>query len=239
MCKGFCQLIYMCLVEPFCHPAQEFCHEHWILASSCLPTEWAILLLVFTLHDLNPTSFCVGAQSKSFDPSLLRTSLKAMHIYSDHCSSFFTSCAGTPARAAVESTGSLSSQSRVSNQPVLYCSMFGLCFKIPAFSCNGHMQFPLGDIAQDKAQIANGILAKLGLRTGDCMANTIANLVYKCVPVRFLCCCKLLDKPFGFQHYILQFEVCLALPATTLTTLETNAPPATTMKINKHPFFCD
>ena len=40
-----------------------------ITASPCLPAEWAILLLVLTLHDLSP-SFRVGAQGKVFDSFL-------------------------------------------------------------------------------------------------------------------------------------------------------------------------
>ena len=35
-----------------------------ISVSPCSPAEWAVLLLVLTLHDLSPTSFRVGAQGK-------------------------------------------------------------------------------------------------------------------------------------------------------------------------------
>ena len=60
--------------------------------------------------------------------------------------------------------------------------MFCLCFKISADNCNGHVQIPLGDIAQDKAQITDSILAKFGLKKGDCTSERITRLVKKMLP---------------------------------------------------------
>ena len=129
-----------------------------------------------------------------FNHSFLRAILKAI-LLSDHSSLFLTSCTGTPAGAdaAVESTGSLSAQSGVSNPFILV--VVCLCFGIPADYCDGYMQFPLDDIAHVKAQIADGILTKFGLKKGDCTADRIANLAKICVPVRFPCHCNYLISP--------------------------------------------